>query len=433
MFRKRSGSENNTTLTNPSHMKKILFLIFIPFGFFELRAQEISKTFPEAFTVKVTNPSTVAKQNSLVVLSPEFIRKKSSKFNSKAFVVLQGKDEIPSQYNSVDQVTPGVVYVIPELKAGETKVFTIRFAKKGTITRSYTKKTQAELSHRVGGRWEKREYKGGQFKNVQELHVPAEHKDHSWFIRYEGPGWESDLVGYRFYLDQRNATDVFGKKTPDMVLQNVGQDGFDSYHEMQPWGMDVMKVGKSLGIGSIGYMKDGKVNRVEKTDSVYCKIKENGPVYSSILTNYYGWNTGDGKATLGSSISIHAGTRLTHQHITIDGPIQELVSGIVKDTLATMWNSRGDGQSFGYIATYGKQSLNNDNLGLALLFRPTQLISFTEDDQSHVVRLRAEEKKVEYYFLATWEKETNGIKNEAEFRQYLAQVAKDLASPLRVE
>jgi hypothetical protein len=98
-----------------------------------------------------------------------------------------------------------------------------------------------------------------------------------------------------------------------------------------------------------------------------------------------------------------------------------------------MWNSRGDGQSFGYIATYGKQSLNNDNLGLALLFRPTQLISFTEDDQSHVVRLRAEEKKVEYYFLATWEKETNGIKNEAEFRQYLAQVAKDLASPLRVE
>ncbi len=60
------------------------------------------------------------------------------------------------------------------------------------------------------------------------LRVPPEHKDHSWFIRYEGPEWESDKVGYRFYLDQRNVIDVFGIFTSDVVLHNAGLDGFDS-------------------------------------------------------------------------------------------------------------------------------------------------------------------------------------------------------------
>ena len=87
------------------------------------------------------------------------------------------------------------------------------------------------------------------------LRVPPEHTDHSWFIRYEGPGWESDLVGYRFYLDWRNATDIFGKKDHRYgACKDVGQDGFDSYHEPADWGMDVLKVGESLGIGALGLL-----------------------------------------------------------------------------------------------------------------------------------------------------------------------------------
>lgn len=38
-------------------------------------------------------------------------------------------------------------------------------------------------------------------------------RDHAYYIKYERPGLESDKVGYRFYFDQRNAIDVFGKKT----------------------------------------------------------------------------------------------------------------------------------------------------------------------------------------------------------------------------
>jgi hypothetical protein len=295
------------------------------------------------------------------------------------------------------------------------------------------KRTQAELSHKTGGEWKEREYIGGEFKNVDFLRVPVEHKDHSWFIRYEGPGWESDKVGYRFYLDQRNAVDVFGKTVPEPVLQKAGLDGFDSYHELQDWGMDVLKVAKSLGVGSIGYLRDSAAVRVEITDSLTCGIVENGVVYSSIHTNYYGWDTGSSKTNLSSRLSIHGGTRVTQQMIDLSEELDNICSGLIKDSKATLFKKESDAQSLGYIATYGNQSLNNDNLGIAVLFSANNFQQFTEDEFSHIVKLKPVENKLTYYFVAAWEGEPGGIKTAEEFKSYLEQIAATLAAPVRVE
>ena len=395
-------------------------------------AQQMETDFPLTFRVKITNPLNVARENILVVLSPEQISKVAAKFNDKAFVVLDGGKEIPSQYNLHDTDDTGVAFVLEKLMPSESREVTVRYNVTGSVMRNYAKRTQAELSRKTGGEWKGREYMAGAFQNVEYLRVPPEHKDHSWFIRYEGPGWESDKVGYRFYLDQRNATDVFGKKVPEPVLQNVGLDGFDSYHNLQPWGMDVMKVGKSLGIGSLGATVDGKTIRVEKTDSVDCRIVENGAVFSSIETNYSGWLVGAKKHDVRSKISIHAGTRLTHQQFDISNLPGNLVTGIVKDTKAKLFKQTGSEQQWAYLATYGKQSLNSDELGLAVLVKPSTLAAFSEDEFSDIMQLKPGQGKLEYYFLAAWVGEPGGIANEKQFLDYVNQVAKELANPVKV-
>lgn len=82
-----------------------------------------------------------------------------------------------------------------------------------------TNKTYAEISAKTDGKWEGRKYKGGTvFKNVDRLKLAPEHTDHSFDIRYEGPGWENNRIGYRLYLDWRNAIDIFGKKTSENIL-----------------------------------------------------------------------------------------------------------------------------------------------------------------------------------------------------------------------
>lgn len=412
-------------------MKFIVLLIGF-FSFSVSMAQSIEKEFPESFQISVTNPLKVGRESVLVVLMPSQIAGAASAFNSHAFVVLDGKTEIPSQYNEAGEDHVGIVFVLDKMGASEVKRLTVRYNREGTIARNYTKRTQAELSHKTGGEWENREYIGGAFHNTDYLRVPPEHKDHSWFIRYEGPGWESDKVGYRFYLDQRNAADVFGKKTTSMVLQEVGQDGFDSYHNPQPWGMDVMKVGKSLGLGSIGALVDGKVTRVEKTDSVDCRVVENGAVFSALLTRYFGWQAGSDKHDVHSRLSIHAGTRLTRELLTFTHAPEMMVTGIVKDTKAKVVTSVGDAHHWAYLATYGQQSLNSDNLGLVIFFKPADVVGFATDEYSEYAKLRVTGGDAEYYYAAAWVGEPGGIQNEAQFLAYVGRISAELSTPVQV-
>ncbi len=388
--------------------------------------------FPNSYTVTVENTIDGDNENSMVVIPIETIKDRYADFNPDAFIVMDAEKEIPSQLGVNEEGKESIFFVLEKLTANESKRMTVRYHAEGENHHEYPKLTQAELSHKVGGQWKEREYIGGEFKNVDFLRVPPEHKDHSWYLRYEGPGWESDKVGYRFYLDQRNATDVFGKKVPTPVLQNVGLDGFDSYHEPGDWGMDVMKVGSSLGVGSIGMLVDSIADRVEKTDSVTSRIVENGVLYSAIETNYYGWKTNADTLDVRSSLSIHAGTRLTHQVLHLSGDNDKLCTGLVKDKNGKLFTKAPSANTYGYIATYGPQSLNNDHLGIAVLFSATNFIGFTEDAFSHIVKLKSASGVLDYYFLAAWEGETNGIKTETVFLEYLERVVKERSNPIIV-
>ena len=68
-----------------------------------------------------------------------------------------------------------------------------------------------------------------------------------------------------------------------------------------------------------------------------------------------------------------------------------------------------------YIATFGKQSLNNDVMGLAVFYKKKQLKMLTEDDLNHLVVLTPENGYVEYYFMATWELEWEPVKDRDAF------------------
>lgn len=350
---------------------------------------------------------------------------------SSHLTVLEGDQSIPFQWvdNGTEQ---GLVLVFPNFKEFEKKIIHVIYDEQTVPNHNFTKRTQAELSHKVGGYFENRKYVGGNFQNVQSLKVPSEHTDHSWYIRYEGPGWESDKVGYRFYLDWRNGVDVFGKKVSEPILQVVGQDGFDSYHEMQDWGMDVLKVGKTLGVGSIAAFHQGKAVRVEQTDSLYAEILQNGVLYSAVETHYYGWQVGGRTTDLFSQISISAGSRLSKQHIRLSNELDNIATGLIKDRKAELMVHQTD-QGYGYLATYGPQSLNDDLLGIAIIFKQADVLEVTADELSHVVVLKPSSQEISYYFLAAWELEPEGRRTKEAFENYLNQTIWELSNPIKVK
>ncbi|MEB2777777.1 DUF4861 domain-containing protein [Algoriphagus sp. D3-2-R+10] len=379
-------------------------------------------------TMTVENPLDFSRKHSLIHIDKEKLKSDVAQDYDSWKVVINGT-EIPSQWNTKGPEM-GLTFVLPEIEAHQKLDIEIRNVPASSIS-PYTKLTQAELSHKFGGEFKDREYLGGHFENVDLLHVPAEHTDHSWFIRYEGPGWESDLVGYRFYLDWRNGIDVFGKKVNTPVLQNVGQDGFDSYHEPADWGMDVLKVGKTLGLGSIATWEDGKARRVDVTDSLYAEIISNGPVYSAVFTKYSGWDLPDVKTDILSTISIHSGTRLSRMDLESTHAIANFATGLIKDNKAEVLKSDGD-LAYSYLATYGPQSLAEDKLGIAVIYPTGQLTQATEDELSHVLVFDGSSNKLSYFFLAAWEQEPEGITSQEEFKKYLDHEILKLSNPLKI-
>lgn len=274
-------------------------------------------------------------------------------------------------------------------------------------------KTYAEISIKEGGHWDGREYIDGSFKNIDSLQVPAEHTDHSWFIRYEGPGWENAQIGYRIYLDWRNAIDIFGKKVDSIVLPYVGQDGFDSYHEPANWGQDILKAGKSMGIGSYGRIVADTMVHFQTVKNTFAKV-ENSETNSSVNITYEGWESGGESIDLKSKLTIFPTGRHTRAELTPSKEITGLCTGIVNHSVAF---HKKEGETWAYIATYGKQTLVSppDHLGMALFFKLNEVAEQKDGQHDHLVIFKPTTNTLTYYFLGAWEQEPNGIKTEAAF------------------
>ncbi|MBE8726151.1 DUF4861 family protein [Flavobacterium hungaricum] len=282
-----------------------------------------------------------------------------------------------------------------------------------------TNKTYAEISAKTDGKWEGRKYKGGTvFKNVDRLKLAPEHTDHSFDIRYEGPGWENNRIGYRLYLDWRNAIDIFGKKTSENILPKVGQDNFDSYHNMSDWGADILKAGKGIGIGSIDrYLNKEKLHfrEVDSTiATVFNKAKE-----SVVKVNYYGWKTASDNIDFVSELTIKPDNLYTQHTIKASKEIKGICTGIVKQKNTDLLKKESKNKKWAYLATYGEQSLVPDKLGMAIFYEISTIESTEDTDLDYLLVFKPTTKAVTFYLLGAWEQEVNGIKSKEEFEKYL--------------
>ncbi|MDT0686982.1 DUF4861 family protein [Autumnicola psychrophila] len=291
------------------------------------------------------------------------------------------------------------------------------------------RETYAELSVKTGGQWEGREYKGGTFENVQEITLPEDHTDHSYYIRYEGPGWENSQVGYRLYLDWRNAIDIFGKKVDSLVLPYVGQDNFDSYHEEAPWGQDILKAGNSLGIGGYGRYMNDTVAHFRNVQSTHAEVS-NSANSSSVEITYEGWETGDKVIDLDAKLAIYPDGRYTRVELSPSEEIEGLTTGIVKFEDVPLMQKESEAGNWAYIATYGTQTLVNDEdkLGMAIFYKKNQLEQQLEGPDDHLLVFNSTSDKVTYYLLGAWEQEKGGIISEEAFISNLDELLNKLDS-----
>ena len=245
-------------------------------------------------------------------------------------------------------------------------------------------------------------------------------------FQMEGPAWENDVIGFRNYFDARNGMDIFGKRVSEMVLDSVGLPGKPTYHELAGWGMDVLKVGNSLGSGAIGLAIGDSLYRIGPSGEGRYRFICEGPVRAMFELTFTGVAITDRTYNISHVVSIYAGDNFYRNKVSVDGlkGDEKLITGIVDHELPL---SRGEYNETLYFYTLGGQAFTHETLGLALLVDKKSFIdSFSAPSEgdgitkTYVVSLNIENNKpVEYAFLAGWELQDKNITDKDYFENLI--------------
>ncbi|MEZ4908030.1 MAG: DUF4861 family protein [Saprospiraceae bacterium] len=260
-------------------------------------------------------------------------------------------------------------------------------------------------------------------------------------MKWKGPACENDKVAFRNYFDARNGMDIFGKRIPDMVLDSVGLPGTKSYHELSDWGMDILKVGNSLGAGSIAFMINDTIYPVRNALDAKYKLLADGPLYSSFELTFNNYEINGRQYNIKNIISILPNQYCYISDVIVEGlkGDEKFVTGIVNMHSDSLYSAIS-GDYIGYY-TYDKQTENGDNLGMGILFPKDEFISLLDDnvntkdvDNTYFIALNfKDDNSVKYRFYSGWELNDESFKSQKGFENMLLNDETKLSTPLKVE
>ncbi len=259
-------------------------------------------------------------------------------------------------------------------------------------------------------------------------------------FQMEGPAWENDLVGFRNYLDYRNGIDIFGKTTSLMSLDSVGID--EDYHQLQTWGMDILKVGTSLGAGSLAIKTEEGLYPLGPDSEGRVEIVADGPLRSIVKFYFDNWELEGKNISIIHTVTIYGGAWYYVSEVEISGNKNDLnlVTGI---TTLDLDDKEVKFQNFenGYVAmsTFGRQSIENEHLGMGLLIPEEYFKQYAHTDtlpgpitDTFTAEMSIPESDpLQFRFYATWELSNKEFASENALPDILEKDAEALSKPLK--
>ena len=396
--------------------------------------------------IQLTNTSEVE-----LVDKPISIGKKLLSLNDSLVrypLVLSQTDTIPSQLNDTDMDGQwDELFFVADFMPKESKAITLIWTANEPI---YEARTSVRFGKRTSAD-----------KAVQpatnETMLANELPKSLGYQQYQtdGPSWENDRVGFRHYLDGRNAKDLFGKKTSSMSPEDVGLDAAgaveDNYHVMEDWGRDILAVGNSVGLGGyalinetefmrLGVTVEDSINNVEKTTF---HIDVEGPVNSIISYGYNNWKPNNRTYSVKETTSIWPGIYGFKNTVSISGLTgdEDLAVGLVNINTDHSLGVLDENSKYVVLYTHDKQTYNKEWwLGMALILPKDKYLGFTQAPKtgplsnSFLAKLKIEDNQpVSYYAIAGWELSDEKFSNETYFTDYLKKLTGQLSAVVEIE
>ncbi len=371
--------------------------------------------------VAATNPSDAGRVNEPVVLRWDEVLKIIPTANPRDLQLIdENGSQIEFQVDDLDAdgTTDELVFQ-DSFKPGEQRDYLLEVRENLPPRHDVKPRTDAQNWKRVKG----------VLQSLDDDDVAGAARERGAY-RFDGVGWESESMGYRVYLDARNAVDLLGKRKPGLYWNWIGTSGTD-YQADADWGMDILHIGAALGVGGIGFWEGDSVVKPVVLEHQRTRILARGPFRAVVRVEYRGWSTGPDTVDLVSTFIIYAGDRACEHRVSIAKTTGSptLAVGIVRrDSTNLFWNAER-----GWMYTIGRQSRANDSLMMAVAVDPSVVAEQKEGKDDHLLLLHAGAGALLRIFItAVWQGETGRMWSEPEIREHLESIARRLVEPLQI-
>ena len=375
--------------------------------------------------VIVENPWNAEKVDEPVVIDLSSL---GAGFTVKSATVFDGTNEIPSQLDDMNGDTRAdeLAFVI-NLPASGKKTLNVTLSSLKS-DKTYPARVYAEMLFRTS---KKNKYAKG-------YAIYADGASDTYNVQHHhGAAFESELVAYRIYFNEKQTTDLYGKFHKGLELEESQFYPTDEQLK-RGFGDDVIKVNSSCGAGTLrGW--DGTQSTLIKPVAVRGqRILASGPVRTIVDAEVKGWQYQNKELNMINRYTLYAGHRDAQVDVLFDAPLDKEVfcTGVQNITgHADMFSDHN-----GLVASWGTDWPVNDTVkykketvGLATYIPKKYVVKETSDKENFLYTISAPGKSsFSYYTSFTSCKETFGYPDKEKWFAYVQEWKKALEQPVKI-
>ena len=380
--------------------------------------------------VKLTNPLNVKRSDVPVVVSLHDVQ-----FNVVDAVVKDGDREVSSQIDDLDRNLRNdeLAFVI-DMEAKGKKTLTVELYSGKQTERNYPRRTYGDMIVRDFKTKKKNKFPG----YIHSLSAP-EGVDVFHLLHHHGADFESELVAYRVYFDERQTYDLYGKYNKQLELQ-TSQFYPDDEQLAAGYGDDVLWAGQTVGLGALRGWDGQKPTMVSPVKSRGQRMVASGPVRTIVELTDEGWQLGGQTFNIRQNVIIYAGHRDCEVQVYQDAPVKEVqfATGVIN------LNDKMYSDHKGLVGDWGGNWPNGAKdsiagkpkivVGLAVNVPEKYVISepANQKDQFLYTLGMKGSDRLTYNMAFTCDKETFGFKDAKEWFAWMKQWKKELENPVKV-
>lgn len=387
--------------------------------------------FGQTCKVIVTNPSDADRKDVPVVVDLHKTLKKKVSNILSAEVTTPDGSSIPSQLDDLDgDLIPDELAFVCNVSARSSITFKVQFS---PISSKKTFPARTAAFMKV---WD-RKYR---YPYINSIEYQGRNEPLATYDAIYGHGaqWESELVGFRVYMDHRQSIDIYGKPTPQLVLDKTN---FYSTREdiAAGLGCDILFAGPSVGAGSFRGYIDGRPTYVDSVEARGQRVIASGPVRAIVEVTDKNWYYAGKTLQMRQRYTIYAGHRDVEVDLQLTGAD---VNGLAFCTGVQKLEMDNEGLmdfTNGLVGSWGRNVPDKaaedliEGVGLGVSVDTRYLTSKKEDAYNYLDILHPINGRIRYHLAICALMERDGFKDAKSWFNWLHEWQAELNQPCTIK